>query len=102
MAKSSGKSEIIEMENAPASEIDEIEQLMGSSLQPINPRPEFVNNLYGRLTDPMSPTVRFTRKYPARFFLLIFAAVLSGAIFILSASRLIISLIKEIRFTRER
>ena len=45
MAKKSGKSEIIEMENAPVSNIDEIEQLMGSSLQPINPRPEFVNKL---------------------------------------------------------
>jgi hypothetical protein len=101
MAKKLDKSETIGMENVPASDFDEIEQLMGSSLQPIKPRPEFVNKLYERLTDPMSPTVRLTRRYPARFFLLIFAAVLSGAIFILSASRLIISLIKEIRFSRD-
>jgi len=100
MAKKSGKSEIIEMENAPVSDVDEIEQLMGSSLQPIDPRPEFVNKLYDRLTDPLSPTVRFTRRYPAQLFFLIFAAVISGAIFILSASRLIISLIKEIKFSR--
>lgn len=102
MMKNSGKNEIIDMENAPVSDFDEIEKLMGSSLQPIAPRPEFVNKLYDRLTDPMSPTVRFTRRYPARFFLLIFAAILSGAIFILSASRLIISLIREIRFSRSR
>ena len=102
MAKNLDKNETIEMENAPISDFDEIEKLMGSSLQPITPRPEFVNKLYDRLTDPMSPTVRFTRKYPTQFFLLIFAAVLSGAIFILSASRLIISLIREIRFSRSR
>lgn len=102
MAKNSGKSEIFEMENVPVSDFDEIEKLMGSSLQPVNPRPEFVNKLYDRLTDPMSPTVRITRRYPVRFFLLIFAAILSGAIFIVSSSRLIISLIREIKFSRSR
>jgi hypothetical protein len=42
MARNSGISENREMENAQVSDFDEIEQLMVSSLQPVDPRPEFV------------------------------------------------------------
>jgi hypothetical protein len=87
------------MEKASASEFDQIENAMHSSLQPVAPRPEFVEGLHQRLTDPMTPTVRFSRQYSSEFILLIIATVLSGIVFIITASRVIISLIKEFRLT---
>ncbi len=102
MARNSGISENRVMENAQVSDFDAIEQLMVSSLQPVDPRPEFVKGLHKRLTDPMSPTVRFTRKYSTQFILLIIATLLSGVIFFLTASRVIISLIREFKITKPR
>ena len=90
------------MENAQVSDFDAIEQLMVSSLQPVDPRPEFVKGLHKRLTDPMSPTVRFTRKISTQFILLVIATLLSGVIFFLTASRVIISLVKEFQITKPR
>ncbi|MGB5842862.1 MAG: hypothetical protein WBG94_00320 [Anaerolineales bacterium] len=88
------------MDKALSSELNAIESVMLSSLQPVDPRPEFVEGLHQRLTDPMSPTVRFTRQYSSQFILLIIATVLSGIVFILTASRVIISLIREFRLTK--
>jgi hypothetical protein len=87
------------MDSASSSEIDRIENVMHSSLQPVAPRPEFVEGLHQRLTDPMSPRVRFTRQYSSQFILLIIATLLSGIVFILTASRVIISLVREFRLT---
>lgn len=86
------------MDNVKPAELHEIENFMVSSLQPVRPRPEFVQGLHRRLTDPMSPTVRFTRRYSSQFILLVLAAVLSGIIFFLTAGRVIISLVREFRF----
>jgi hypothetical protein len=102
MARVSGRSEKSEMDNAQVSDFDAIEQLMVSSLQPVDPRPEFVKGLHKRLTDPMSPTVRFTRQYSTQFVLLVLATLLSGVIFFLTASRVIISLVREFRITKSR
>lgn len=102
MARVSGRSEKSEMDNAQVSDFDAIEQLMVSSLQPVDPRPEFVKGLHKRLTDPMSPTVRFTRQYSTQFVLLVLATLLSGVIFFLTASRVIISLVREFRITKPR
>jgi len=97
MAKNSGRDEKKKMENTQVSDLQVIEQMMVSSLQPVNPRPEFVKGLHQRLTDPMSPTVRFTRRYSSQFILLILATLLSGVIFFITASRVIISLIREFK-----
>jgi hypothetical protein len=87
------------MDSASSSEIDRIENVMHSSMQPVAPRPEFVEGLHQRLTDPMSPRVRYTRQYSSQFILLIIATLLSGIVFILTASRVIISLVREFRLT---
>jgi len=50
----SGRDEKTKMENTQVSDLQAIEQLMVSSLQPVNPRPEFVEGLHQRLIDPMS------------------------------------------------
>jgi len=97
MKRNSGRDEKKKMEDSQVSDIEAIEKLMVSSLQPVNPRPEFVTGLHQRLTDPMSPTVRFTRKFSSQLVLLILATLLSGVIFFLTASRVIISLIKEFK-----
>ena len=90
------------MDNAQTSDLEAIEKLMVSSLQPINPRPEFVEGLHQRLTDPMSPTVRFTRRFSYQFLLLVLATLLSGIIFFMTASRVIISLIREFKLVNPR
>ena len=90
------------MENTQVSDLEAIEQLMVSSLQPVNPRPEFVEGLHRRLTDPMSPTVRFTRRFSSQFILLILATLLSGVIFFITASRVIVSLLREFKLTNPR
>jgi hypothetical protein len=90
------------MDNAQTSDLEAIEKLMVSSLQPINPRPEFVEGLHQRLTDPMSPTVRFTPRFSYQFLLLVLATFLSGIIFVMTASRVIISLIKEFKLVNPR
>jgi hypothetical protein len=99
MEKASPDDEKDAMDSASSSEIDRIENVMHSSLQPVAPRPEFVEGLHQRLTDPMSPRVRFTRQYSSQFILLIIATLLSGIVFILTASRVIISLVREFRLT---
>jgi hypothetical protein len=90
------------MENTQVSDLEAIEHLMVSSLQPVNPRPEFVEGLHRRLTDPMSPTVRFTRRFSSQFILLILATLLSGVIFFITASRVIVSLLREFKITNPR
>lgn len=90
------------MDNAQTSDLEAIENMMVSSLQPVSPRPEFVEGLHRRLTDPMSPTVRFTRRFSYQFILLVLASLLSGIIFILTASRVIISLIREFQLVNPR
>ena len=99
MEKASPDDEKDAMDSASSSEIDRIENVMHSSLQPVAPRPEFGEGLHQRLTDPMSPRVRFTRQYSSQFILLIIATLLSGIVFILTASRVIISLVREFRLT---
>ncbi len=99
MAMKSGRDEKTKMEITKVSDLQTIEQLMVSSLQPVNPRPEFVEGLHQRLIDPMSPTVRFTRRYSSQFILLILASLLSGVIFFITASRVIISLLQEFKLT---
>ncbi len=89
-------------EEAKRAKFGQIEQAMHSSLQPVSPRPEFVKSLYTRLTDPMAPTVRFTRQYSSRFILLVMATILSGIVFIFTASKVIMSLIREFRLTNSR
>jgi hypothetical protein len=102
MTRNSGRDEKTNMENTQVSDLEAIEQLMVSSLQPVNPRPEFVEGLHRRLTDPMSPTVRFTRRFSSQFILLILATLLSGVIFFITASRVIVSLLREFKITNPR
>lgn len=90
------------MDNSQTSDFEAIEKMMVSSLQPVSPRPEFVEGLHRRLTDPMSPTVRFTRRFSSQFLLLVLATLLSGVIFFLTASRVIISLVREFKLVNPR
>lgn len=90
------------MNSASSSELNRIEDVMQTSLKPVAPRPEFVEGLHQRLTDPMNPRVRFTRQYSSQFILLVLATVLSGIVFIITASRVIISLIREFKLTSSR
>lgn len=90
------------MDKASSTEFDELENVMHSSLRRVSPRPEFVEGLHRRLTDPMRPKVRFTRQYSSQFILLVLATMLSGIVFIITGSRVIMSLIRELRLTGYR
>lgn len=83
-----------------ADDLGEVEKLISSSLTPVSPRPEFVEKLYQRLTDPANPRVRFSKHYSLQFILLCIASLLSGIIFLLTTAQVIMALIREIRSAR--
>lgn len=80
---------------SPAKEIENLERYMQISFKPVSPRPEFVQQLHRRLTDPMLPTVRFSQPLRIQHGLLIIASILSGVIFIITASQVIKALMKK-------
>jgi hypothetical protein len=85
------------MNTARIDKISRIEKLMSSKLQPIDPRPEFIDHLYQRLTDPLTPSIRYPRDFSLRFVLLLIASCLSGIIFFLTLSQVILSLLRDTR-----
>lgn len=76
-------------------EFQNLERFMQNSLTPVLPRPEFVQQLYHRLTDPMLPTVRLPQSRGIQYGLLIIASVVSGIIFFITASQVIKALLKR-------
>jgi hypothetical protein len=76
-------------------EFENLERYMQDSLTPVLPRPEFVQQLYRRLTDPMLPTVRLPQSMNIQYGLLIIASVISGIIFFITASQVIKALLKR-------
>ena len=68
---------------------------MQTSFKPVSPRPEFVQQLHRRLTDPMLPTVRFSQPLRIQNGLLVIASILSGVIFIITASQVIKALMRK-------
>jgi len=76
-------------------EIENLERYMKTSLTPVSPRPEFVQQLHRRLTDPMLPTIRLSQPPGIQYGLLIIASLLSGMIFFITASQVIRALSKR-------
>jgi len=72
---------------------------MSTSLQPIDPRPEFIDHLYKRLTDPLTPSVRYPKEFSLKFILLLIASILSGVIFFITISQVILALLRDTRIT---
>jgi hypothetical protein len=81
--------------SSPVDEIENLERFMQTSFKPVSPRPEFVQQLHHRLTDPMLPTVRFSHPLNVQHGLLVIASILSGVIFIITASQVIKALMKR-------
>jgi len=79
----------------PSEEIENLERFMQTSFKPVSPRPEFVQQLHRRLTDPMLPTVRFSQPLRIQNGLLVIASILSGVIFIITASQVIKALMRK-------
>ena len=77
------------------SEIKFLERFINSSLTPVKPRPEFVEQLHQRLTDPMLPTVRVPRPATISYVLLVLASVVSGIVFFVTASQVVKSLVRR-------
>lgn len=92
--------ESFDMKSNKNYELSKVEQVMSTSLQPVNPRPEFVNQLHRRLTDPLTPSIRYPREISLRFVLLLIASLLSGIVFIITLTQVILSLIKEMRIAK--
>jgi hypothetical protein len=87
------------MKKSTSDELSKIEKLMSSSLQPVNPRPEFINQLHLRLTDPLTPSIRYPQDYSLRFGLLLIASLVSGVIFLITISQVILALLRETKIT---
>ena len=81
-------------------DLQDFEKLVETSFRPVNPRPEFVQQLHQRLTDPLLPTVRFPRKATSQFLLFISVGVIGGIVFIVTLIRLVKALIDLIRGIR--
>jgi hypothetical protein len=81
--------------NPSTGEFENLERFMQNSLTPISPRPEFVQQLHNRLTDPMLPKVRLTQPVGIQYGLLIIASVISGIIFFVTASQVLRALLKK-------
>jgi len=79
----------------PGKDIENLERFMQTSFKPVSPRPEFVQQLHRRLTDPMLPTVRFSQPLRIQHGLLVIASLLSGIIFIITASQVIKALMRR-------
>jgi hypothetical protein len=88
------------MKSMTGFDITKLEQMMSSSLRPVDPRPEFVNQLHKRLTDPLTPSIRYPKDMSLRFILLLIASLLSGVVFFITMTQVIISFIKETRISR--
>lgn len=83
------------MAQAAEKEIRFLEEYIDSSLTPVMPRPEFVEQLHRRLTDPMLPSVRMPRTANISYILLVIASLISGIIFFLTASQVIRALLRR-------
>lgn len=81
--------------SSPEEEIENLERFMQTSFKPVSPRPEFVKQLHHRLTDPMIPTVRFTQPLRLQYGLLAITSIISGVIFLITASQVIKALMKR-------
>jgi hypothetical protein len=81
-------------------ELTTLEEMMSSSLQPVDPRPEFVKKLHHRLTDPLTPSIRYPQDSSLRYLLLFIVGIFSGLIFIITFAQIISSFIKESRLTK--
>ena len=73
--------------------VDEIEKQLLSSLTPVSPRPDYIQNLHLRLTDSSQLEVTYSRDKPLLYFLFGFAGVAGAVLIIFSIVRLFLSLL---------
>jgi hypothetical protein len=77
----------------PLNQYDEVEEQLQESFRPVIPDPEFVRQLYHRLT--YKPAMVVERRSDAEFLLVIALGVLTGAVVILLVKRLVDALLKR-------
>lgn len=73
--------------------VDEIEKQLHSSLKPISPRLDYIQNLHLRLTDRSQLEVTYYMDEPLLYFLFGFAGVAGTVLIIISIIRLFLSLL---------
>ena len=73
--------------------VDEIEYRLSSSLKPLSPRPDYITNLHGRLTDTSRLHVTFDRNSPFRYLLFGIVSVVSFLLIFVTTIRIFLSIL---------
>jgi len=76
--------------------IEDMERYLQNSMNPVNPRPEFVNKLRGRLEAPIITVTRRNEVQANQLLILAIASFLSGILFFFTASRVLIAFVGAI------
>lgn len=74
----------------------EIESLLGTYLQPVSPRPEFVSQLKKRLLDTTRPRVQIPGKKYMDYWLIALASVIGSALFLVTGVRAILTVMSAL------
>jgi hypothetical protein len=73
--------------------VEDMEWFLQHSMNPINPRPEFVKKLRGRLEAPMITVTQRNDVQANQLLILAIASFLSGMLIFFTASRVLIALV---------
>jgi hypothetical protein len=76
--------------------VEDMERYLQHSMNPIDPRPEFVKKLRGRLEAPMITVTQRNNMQANQLVILAIASFLGGMLFFFTASRVLIALVGAI------
>lgn len=76
--------------------MEDMEHYLQNSMNPVDPRPEFVNKLRGRLEAPIITVRRRNEVQANQLLILAIASFISGMLFIFTASRVLIAFVGAI------
>lgn len=72
-------------------ELDDLERILQSSLQPVKPRKEFIKQLRSRLSDPLIARLPHQKIERNHYLLFGLATLLSGVLFVFTTGRIILA-----------
>lgn len=81
------------LNNDDLKEVGEIEHHLRSSLRPISPRQDYINNLHHRLTDTTRLQVTFDRNKPFHYLVVGVVGVISFLLIVVTTLRMLLSIL---------
>jgi hypothetical protein len=77
-------------------EITDLEVLLDSTLQPVKPRPEYVNDLRKRLLDPTVPSITMPADKAGQYLILALASGIGGVFVVVMNLRAMLSFLSAL------